>query len=126
MADGAGTDIFSLAEQRLAWLDRRSSVLAENIANADTPGYRPRDLLPFAQALAQAVVVPQRTSPLDLPALAPAVGESRTDDSGTAPDGNGVHVDVELTKLADTETAQNLVTSVWKSYVGMYRTVLDK
>ncbi len=126
MADFAGTGIFSLAERRMTWLDRRASVLAENIANADTPGYRPRDLLPFSAALDRAVVVPERTSPLDLPALAAAEGGARENDTGTAPDGNGVRVDAELTKLADTQTEQNLVSSLWKSYVGMFRTAIDK
>ena len=32
----------ALAERRLAWLDARQRVLAQNIANADTPGYRRR------------------------------------------------------------------------------------
>ena len=31
----------------MAWLDRRQGVLAQNIANADTPGYRPQDLKAF-------------------------------------------------------------------------------
>ena len=42
-----------LAETRLRWLDRRQEVLARNISNADTPGYRARDVTPFAQILAR-------------------------------------------------------------------------
>jgi flagellar basal-body rod protein FlgB len=37
-------------KQRLEWLGQRQQVLAGNIANADTPGYVPRDLRPLAFA----------------------------------------------------------------------------
>ncbi len=43
--------LFDLAEQRLAWTDRRQALLAQNVANADTPGWRSRDLRPFAETL---------------------------------------------------------------------------
>jgi flagellar basal-body rod protein FlgB len=42
----------TLAERRLSWLDGRQRVLAENVANADTPRYRARDVAPFARLLA--------------------------------------------------------------------------
>jgi flagellar basal-body rod protein FlgB len=43
-------DLNSLALFRLmqlACLTQRQSVLAQNIANVDTPGYKPNDLKPF-------------------------------------------------------------------------------
>ncbi len=39
--------LFGLVKKRLAWLAQRQEVLAKNIANADTPGYKPRDLKAF-------------------------------------------------------------------------------
>lgn len=44
---------FGLHEQALLIRDRRAQVLAENIANADTPGYKAKDV-DFQQALANA------------------------------------------------------------------------
>ena len=38
---------------RLGWLDARQRVIAENVANADTPGYVAREF-DFSQALSQA------------------------------------------------------------------------
>ena len=62
------TGLFTLAERRLAWLDRRQEVLAHNIANSDTPGFQSRDLAPFAAALARAHVAPLvQTQPNHLP-----------------------------------------------------------
>ena len=43
--------LFDLAERRLSWADRRQGLLAQNIANANTPGYRPHDLRSFASTL---------------------------------------------------------------------------
>src|SRR5262249_21353878 len=40
--------LFSLVAQRLGWLSERQRVLAENVANADTPGYRAHDLAPLS------------------------------------------------------------------------------
>lgn len=124
--DPTGVGLFDLAERRMSYLDRRSAVLAGNIANADTPGWKSRDLQPFTATLAQLGVVPERTSPLHLPgtsvndpALLVLTGE-------TAPDGNAVRLDVELKKVADTDSAHMLVSDLWKKYLGMFNTALGR
>ncbi|HWW11780.1 MAG TPA: flagellar basal body protein, partial [Brevundimonas sp.] len=46
--------LLSQIKGRLSWLDERQRVIAENVANADTPGYVGRDLnapTDFAAAL---------------------------------------------------------------------------
>src|SRR6056297_2911608 len=52
--DFSQLSFFRLVGQRLDYLSQRQAVLAENIANADTPGYRPNDLEPFAAQVARA------------------------------------------------------------------------
>ena len=39
--------IFSMLRTRMQWHQERQRVLAENVANADTPQFRPRDLTPL-------------------------------------------------------------------------------
>ena len=48
--------LFKMISRRMTWLNQRQKVLAQNIANADTPGYRPQDLVPvdFSKLAAQA------------------------------------------------------------------------
>lgn len=46
--------LFHLASSRMEWLSARQKVIAENIANGDTPGYRARDVAPF-ESYVQAV-----------------------------------------------------------------------
>ena len=67
--DPTDIGLFRLAERRLAWVDRRQELLAQNIANADTPDYTARDLPPFERAL-------QRTAPGTVPGVAPALSQT--------------------------------------------------
>ncbi len=64
--DNDGMGLLRLAASRLAWIDRRQGVLAQNIANANTPGYVARDVQPFAQSMARALTPLAMTSPLHL------------------------------------------------------------
>ena len=120
------SDLLSLAANRLQWLDDRQRVLARNIANSDTPGYTPRDEQSFSKTMADQVSAPVQTNPMHL---------SGTIDSGSTEvmrphqrsiDGNAVQVDEEMTKVADTDTQQRLVTSLYGKYMSMYSTALGK
>lgn len=124
--NGAGGDLFSLAERRLSWIDQRQRVLAQNIANADTPGYRPRDIPDFASTLARANLAPARTSPLHLAAVVSSAAGAPTSPAQASPDGNEVNIETELTKVADDESSQALTTNLWKSWMGMFTTALDR
>ena len=58
------TDIFTVAEQRLAWAGERQAVLARNIANLSTPGFRAMDTPDFQRTLAGSTgIQPVRTDP---------------------------------------------------------------
>jgi flagellar basal-body rod protein FlgB len=123
MADPA---IFDLAQQRMGWLDARQQVTAQNIANADTPSFVVRDLVPFDQYLAHTTLVPTLTNPLHLAAYTPSVKSARTVPTERAPDGNTVNIEDQLATAADTETQQGLVGNLWKTYMGMFMTALGK
>jgi len=121
-------DLFDLADRRLAWLDQRQAVLAQNIANAATPGFMPRDLHPFAADLAAAGgTAMARTAPGHLAGTADsALNTTQPQPTARAPDGNAVSLDQQLTKVADSETAQALVTSIYKKYFGMFSMALGR
>jgi flagellar basal-body rod protein FlgB len=123
--DGMG--LFDLAEQRLGWLDRRQGVLAQNIANANTPGYVAKDLQPFAESLARAMPDLAATSPMHLTGAGSAgVTDPRQRPTERAPDGKAVSMDEQLTKVADTDGAQALVTNLYHKYLSLYRMALGK
>jgi flagellar basal-body rod protein FlgB len=120
--------LFELAERRLAWADRRQAVLAQNVANADTPGWQPRDIAPFAAAVAETGVSLARTDPAHLAGTSDtaALGAKPVRPTGREPDGNAVSLDQELTKVADTETAHSLVTAIYHTCLGLFRTALGQ
>lgn len=123
MADLA---IFDLAQQRLGWLDARQQVTSQNIANADTPAYVARDIVPFDSYLAHTTITPARTSPLHLASYESPILSAKIPITEIAPDGNSVNVEDQLTKVADNETQQGLVGNLWKTYMGMFMTALGK
>jgi flagellar basal-body rod protein FlgB len=118
--------IFALAERKMAWLDTRQTQLAENIANADTPNYRARDVTPFSSVLDQFNIAPVRTSPLHLAGFSAGAAGAAHMIAERAPDGNAVGLEDEMTKVGKGETDQALVGNLWKTYMGMFMTALGK
>lgn len=124
----APADLLRLTERRMAWLETRQRVLAGNVANADTPGYRPRDVRSFADVLAGAAGPGlAATSPRH---IAPPQGEApaRPDRSAPdrAPNGNAVSLDREALKVAETDSAHALASALHRRYLGMFRTALGR
>ena len=120
--------LFDLAERRLAWTDQRRAVLAQNIANANTPGFKPHDLKSFAATLGGAIAIAQvRTHPNHLgTAGATALGEVVDRTHTQSPDGNAVALDEQLMKVADTDTAHALVITIYRKYLGMFSMALGR
>jgi flagellar basal-body rod protein FlgB len=129
----SGPPILDLLSARQGWLAARQAVLAQNIANADTPHWQARDVVPFSRmldGLASAV------SPLALAATdgrhlegeARAAGQAVPDRAVSSyevtPTGNGVVIDEQMEKLAATEVDHRLATDLYKRYVAMLRTAL--
>jgi flagellar basal-body rod protein FlgB len=125
MTDTSGIALFDLADKRLAWVDRRQSLLAQNIANADTPGWRSHDLTSFGAALTQAVT-PVMTDPMHLPGTNTDTAGVKTTPGDRSPDGNDVALDEQLAKVADTDATHELVTDLYAKYMSMFRTALGR
>jgi flagellar basal-body rod protein FlgB len=115
-----------LAERRLAWLEQRQRVLAENIANADTPGFRPRGIGSFQRSLAGAFGM-ARTTALHLQGAGGVAGARPDRPPGDlAPNGNAVSLDLEAIRIADTDTAHALATGLYRRWVGLFRIALGR
>lgn len=123
------TSIFGLLSARASWAGRRLAVLADNLANADTPGRRSQDLLPFEELLgrrARAAPPLLRTDPRHL-----AVAGSRRPSGArpaesweTAPAGNAVVIEEQMQKIASTQLDYRLALDLYGKQLGMLRTAL--
>ena len=122
--DPTDIGLFHLAKDRLAWVDRRQQLLAQNIANANTPGYQPHDLKSFDGVL-RAVGLTQ-SSPMHMASTNHEAGELLDHGAERAPAGNEVSIEAELSKVADTAGIQELVLNLQRSYAGMFRTVIGR
>jgi flagellar basal-body rod protein FlgB len=101
--------IFAMLKGRLSYLADRQQVIAQNVANSDTPGFTPKDLKPFAPpghggaAGGLAPVTPTLTSAMHL--AAPTATTSGTKpvsapDSETTLNGNSVVLEDEMMKMS--------------------------
>ncbi len=118
----------ALAERRLAWLDGRQRVLAQNVANADTPGYVPRDSARFEAVLSRQAAA-ARLVATDGRHLAPRGGglmpqERRPLD--VAPNGNAVSLEQQALKIAQTDQDHALAMGLHRKYLALFRTALGR
>jgi flagellar basal-body rod protein FlgB len=122
--NSTSTDVFALAEKRLAWIGQRQSILAQNIANANTPGYAARDIRPFSEVLADQTHQAENNSAV--PVSSGAASSSDRAVSGRSLDGNAVTLDEQLEKVAETDTAHQLATNLYKKYVSLFKTAIGR
>jgi flagellar basal-body rod protein FlgB len=127
--------LFTLISARLGWLSQRQATLSQNLANADTPDYRPRDLRPadFASLVRPVPdpagqIVLARTDPghLDDGRSARIGLNARAGDSSyeTTPDGNAVILEEQMAKATATALDYQLTSNLYRKYLGMMRTAL--
>lgn len=111
--------LLSLADARMRYSERRTAVLAQDIANADTPNYVGQDLPDFASLLGGMQLAPAGAgASLPQPSAAPT---PRDTPGPVSPDGNAVDVEQTLARLADTDSAQRLASELYTKYLGFYR-----
>jgi len=122
--------ILSMLRTRMQWHQERQRVLAENVANADTPGYRARDLAPpnFERTLQAASLALTRTDTGHLGASAGGAqfGESREPHYEVRPRGNGVSHEDEMLKLAGNQMDYDAVTSIYTHSLALIKTALGR
>jgi flagellar basal-body rod protein FlgB len=115
----------ALAENRLAWLDTRQRILARNVANADTPGFRPSDAVPFQEVLQR-----RRPATADAHHIAPqgsaALAVQDRNVVERSRNGNAVSLDDEAVRLAETDQAHALAMGLHRKYLGLFRTALGR
>jgi flagellar basal-body rod protein FlgB len=124
--------LFSLLGSRMEWLGQRQKVLAQNIANADTPEYVPHDLKPQEfrrmverQAGTTLQPVATRAGHIQSSGLkAEASGVEQKERYETAPSGNAVVIEEQLIKVAQTQNDYNAITNLYKKQVAMVKMAL--
>jgi flagellar basal-body rod protein FlgB len=124
--------IFQAMAEKMRWHQARQGVLAENIANADTPDYIERDLDPFSfdKALKSvATVSTTATSPKHISVSSGGGTDGFGDQSSPfeiTPSGNGVTLEDEMMKVSGNDMDYATVTALYTRSMAILRIALGR
>jgi flagellar basal-body rod protein FlgB len=124
--------LFSMLRTRMHWHQERQRVLAENVSNANTPEFRPRDLAPpqFDRRPPPAAIGLTRTEGAHI-AAASGPGSSqfqaaRLGGYDVRPTGNAVNLEDEMIKVAGNQMDYQAVTTLYQRSLGLLKTAMGK
>lgn len=123
--------IFAKANDLALHAAARQSVIAQNVANADTPGYRARDIPSFAEAYQPDPNSQMRAT------RSGHFGAGLTETVGgeadpvyragaMSPNGNSVSIETEMMMAAEAKRDHDMALAVYKSTLGIVRSSLGR
>lgn len=127
--------ILSALRTKMQWHQQRQHVLAENVANSDTPKFKPRDLVEpkfnssGAPAGSIGTLAMLRTSASH---IAPSGDAAQSFDVNgsvgfqTRPAGNAVSLEEEMTKVSANQMDYAAVTSLYSKSLHLLKTAIGK
>ncbi len=136
--------IFAMMKQRLHWLTERQQVLAQNVANANTPGYEARDLkqLDFGAMVdasgPKLAPVATNAGHIGSPVAGAGAGTGsmlgqarggeiiKQADFETSPTGNSVTLEDEMVKVAQNQMDYEEVTALYNKGMGLVRIAIGR
>lgn len=132
------TDLPTLSALRakMQWHQERQRVLAENIANSDTPNFRPRDLVEptfdkngMPPPGAPMGTLPMaRTSASHMAAVGggPSFPQNRNGGYETRPAGNAVNLEDQMLKVSQNQMDYAAATTLYSRSLNLLKTAIGK
>lgn len=133
--------LFKTLDQKMSWLNERQKVLAQNIANANTPGYISQDLkkVSFQTHLnnasspenGQAATVMKTNDSRHISGMGGVsanfeIRQQNSEFLETTPDGNTVDLERELAKMAEVQMEYTMAANLFRKHVSMMKTALGR
>ncbi len=126
--------LFSALNAKIDYLDQRQKLIATNIANADTPNYRPMDMkaVDFGRVLQKVTgdrtnVQMATTQEGHMPAVAEMIDPKSMKMRSVyevEPSGNAVVLEEQMVNANRTNIDYGLMLNVYRKNVGMLRTAI--
>jgi len=124
--------LFSMARERMAHSGQRQAVLAQNIANANTPNYRAKDLaeLDFSKKVHRHVGVQLANTAGQHLTGTRSAPEFRVDHEDRNslyeinPDKNQVVLEEQMLKVSENQMRYQLASNIYQKNISMFRMAL--
>lgn len=128
--------LLSMLKTKMRWHQARQSVLADNIANADTPGFQPHDLKAMEKGVAVRApgLGPVGTARTHETHIAGPVMSARdtsfarkgTEGWETTPAGNSVVLEEQMIKVSANQFDFQMASTLYSRSLGLLRTAIGR
>jgi flagellar basal-body rod protein FlgB len=127
----SGLNLLDALQTRMGWLSGRQKLVAENVANASTPGYKPRDLAAQnfdtllkgqAEGGGQLGMATTNAAHMQIDGFKPGAAREVTAlDSETTMDGNSVVLEEQMLKMAESRMQFDAAVGFYQKSMAMVR-----
>jgi flagellar basal-body rod protein FlgB len=136
--DFNGIPLFNVMKSKLAYSSARQSVLAQNIANADTPGYQAKDVKqPDFKHIAQSVqsgtsqnLALQVTNGKHITGKSSGSMMMKTENRSSTyeqnPNGNNVVIEEEMMRISENQGEYQKVLGLYRKTVDMFKIAIGR
>jgi flagellar basal-body rod protein FlgB len=130
--DLGNVPLFKAMMSRMSWLTERQQVLAQNVANANMPNFKPRDLKPqsFRDMLTgtsgQLALAATQVNHLAGDGAATAFRSVTDRNAALSPSGNGISLEEQMLRVSGTANEFQMTTNLYRHQVGMLKTVIAR
>lgn len=126
--------IFQMAHSLATHAGKLQVVAAQNMANADTPGYKAKDLTPFEDTIRKSSdgTVQRATRSAHLNGMAsdgPILGQAQIiqdEDSYSDPNGNSVAIEDEILRGVEAKRQHDRALAIYRSSLNIIRTSIGR
>ena len=120
-------ELTRMAQAMAAQSGARMAVIAQNVANADTPGYKAKDVPAFAEVYAAEGQHMRATRPGHLNAASPS-GTTIPDiaKGNESPNGNSVSLEAEMVKSVEARQNHEMALAIYRATSDVIRTSLGR
>jgi flagellar basal-body rod protein FlgB len=120
-------ELTRMAQSLAAHSGARMAVIAENVANADTPGYKAKDLPGFAEVFAADDGAMRTTRPGHLGASSSTAMPTPEQANGReAPNGNSVSLEAEMVKSVEARQNHDMALAIYRATSDVIRASLGR
>ncbi len=123
-------NVFYMAGELANHSAARQANVAQNIANADTPDYKAKDIASFAQTFQRKTqsegMIATRSTHLHAASEDQSRFETITTEAANSPNGNSVSLENEMMKSVEARHHHDLALAVYKSSMNILRSSLGR